>query len=147
LDELLAKVTRVRAVASGTFRGRALGSEIILETSDVAALAAFRKALRIIENPAAFTHCHCLGGPTLELVAGEQLLAAIGLHHGRFIRWAAWKHDAQLRNGRELTDWLTAHGVEGALLRVLFNNQYDAGGLMPVGVQRKGATVLSRSEQ
>ena len=66
LDELLPMVTRVRAVASGLFRGRALGFEVVLETSDPSALAALRETLRVIEDPSTFDHCGCLGGPTLE---------------------------------------------------------------------------------
>src|SRR5262245_38849241 len=48
LDNLLPKVTRVRALASGMFRGQAMGSEAILDTSDAQALTDFRKTLRIV---------------------------------------------------------------------------------------------------
>jgi tetratricopeptide (TPR) repeat protein len=147
LDELLPRVNRVRAVASGMSRGRVLGTEIILDTSDPQALARFRKTLRILEDPGTFTHCGCLGGPTLELFADQELVATIGLQHGHSIRWAHWKHDARLRDGEALTDWLTRHGVEASLLDVLFHNQYDAGRMMPVGFQRGGSTALSRAEQ
>lgn len=45
LDELLLRVTRVRALASGLLRGKAMSSEAILDTTDAEALAAFRKTL------------------------------------------------------------------------------------------------------
>jgi tetratricopeptide (TPR) repeat protein len=147
LDALMPRVTRVRAFAGSMFRDRPMGPEVILDTTDPRALTAFRKALRVVEDPASFTHCGCLGGPTLELFAGEEHVATIGLQHGHSIRWGRWKHDARLVNGQALTDWLTRHGVEPALLDVHYQNQYDAGGLMPVGFRRGGPAVLSRAEQ
>jgi len=147
LDELLPRITRVRAIASGMLRGRALGTEIIVDTTDRNALQALHRSLRIVEDPGTFDHCSCLGGPCLELFAGDELLATIGLHHGRAIRWAKWRHDASLRNGSSLRDWLTRNGVEPVLLQLLFQNQYDDGGRRALGVVRSGAAPLSRAEQ
>jgi tetratricopeptide (TPR) repeat protein len=147
LEEVLPRVTRVRAIASGMFRGQAMGSEVILETTDAEALAAFRKTLKIDEDPRTFSHCACLGGPTLELCRDQELLATIGLQHGNAIRWKKWKHDARLRNGQALNDWLTRYGIEPALLDALLHNHYDAGGMMPLGLQRRGPLPLSRAEQ
>jgi tetratricopeptide (TPR) repeat protein len=147
LDIVLPRVTRVRAIASGMFRGRAMGSEVVLETMDAKALTDFRKALRIVEDPATFTHCGCLGGPTLELYADQELVATIGLQHGHSFRWAQWKHDARLRDGQVLTDWLLRYGIDPAFLEVLFHNGYDALGLRPLGFQRSGPAPLTRAEQ
>lgn len=147
LDELLPNVTRVRAIASGMFRGRATGSEVVLETTDRKTLADLRQILRIVGDPATFTHCGCLGGPTLELFAGEELVATIGLQHGHSIRWARWKHDARLGNGAALNNWLTRGGIDDEFLGVLLQNQYDAGGMMPLGFQLSGPSPLSRAEQ
>src|SRR5262245_46971650 len=61
LDELRPKVSRIRAIASGLFRGRALGKEVVLETSDGRALTDFWACLKIVEDPATFSHCGCLG--------------------------------------------------------------------------------------
>jgi serine/threonine-protein kinase len=147
LDELLPRISRVRAIASSMFRGRAMGSEVVIDTADPAALAALRQALRIVEDPSTFTHSACLGGPTLELYHGPELVAAIGLQHGHSIRWNQWKHDARLGNGQALTDWLLSHGFDQEFLDVLLHNQYDAGGMMPLGFQRRGPAPLSRGEQ
>jgi tetratricopeptide (TPR) repeat protein len=149
LDEMLRKVTRVRVLACGMFRGRALGSEVILDTADSKALAQFRPTLKILESPHTFDHCGCLGGPTLELFANQELVATIGLHHGHAIRWAEWKHDAHLWDGRGLNDWLIQNGIDGALLDILNQNQYDAGALMgvPMGFVRRGPAPLSPAEQ
>jgi tetratricopeptide (TPR) repeat protein len=147
LDEIAPRVTRVRAIASGLYRGRAMGSEVVVDTADPTALAALRAALRIVEHPAQWSRCACLGGPTVELYAGQELLASLGLQHGSAIRWQHWKHDAPLVNGQLLNDWLTEHGVEPALLDLMLHNQYDAGGLMGTGIQRGGEAPLSRAEQ
>ena len=147
LDQLLPKVTRVRALASGMFRGQAMSSEAVLDTSDAQALTDFRKTLRIAEDRRTFSHCSCLGGPTLELFSGPELLATIGLQHGQAMRWKQWKHDAKLCNGQILNDWLTRYGIEPTFLDVLLNNQYDAVGMMPLGLRRSGSSPLSRAEQ
>lgn len=147
LDGLLPKVTRVRALACGMYRGRPMTSEAILDTEDAQALSAFRKTLRIIQDRATFSRCGCPGGPTFELYGGQELIATIGLQHGHAIRWNRWKHDAQLSNGQALNDWLTKHGVERELLDLIFQNQYDAGGMMPLGFRRSGTAPLSRAEQ
>ena len=147
LDELLPRVTRVRALASGLYRGNAMSSEAILDTTDAKALEGFRKTLDIVEDPRTFSHCSCLGGPTLELYSGPELLATIGLQHGQAIRWRRWKHDARLCNGDALNEWLTRYGIEPTLLDLLLHNQYDAGGMMPLGLRRPGEAPLSRAEQ
>jgi hypothetical protein len=88
LDKLLPRVTRVRALAGGMFRGQAMSTEVILDTAKVEALTAFRKTLRIVEDPRTFSHCRCLGGPTLELFSGQELIATIGLQHGQVVDYA-----------------------------------------------------------
>jgi Tfp pilus assembly protein PilF len=130
------------------YRGQAIGSEVLVDTKDPEALDAFRRTLQIVEDPQTFSHCRCLGGPTLELYSDQELVATIGLHHGHTIRWKQWKHDAKLRHGQSLNDWLIKNGIEPAFLDILFDNQYDLmGGLMPMGLRRSGPSPLSRSEQ
>jgi hypothetical protein len=46
-------------------------------------------------------------------------LAALGIHHGRSVRWAVWKDDAELLDGRRLLDWLAQRGVPGPLAEFL----------------------------
>lgn len=113
IDALLATVTRVRVVAGGMANGRALGTAVLLDIADAEAVAGFRGCFRIVEDPATFGHCMCLGNPAVEVYAGERLAATIGYHHGFAIRWEAWKHDAYLAEPDRLLDWLSAHGVEG----------------------------------
>jgi tetratricopeptide (TPR) repeat protein len=124
IDALLAQVTRVRARCGGIYRGEAIESAVLVDTFDADAIAAFRSCFTIVTDPVTFSHCACLGGPTLELFAGDQTLATIGLQHGNAIRWNAWKHDAQLVNGTLLTSWLTGHGVAANLLALLYQNPF-----------------------
>jgi tetratricopeptide (TPR) repeat protein len=129
LDALAPRVERVRVLAGGMLEGKALGNDLLLETSEAAAVRAFRDCLKIIEDPQTFNHCMCLGGPTLELCAGRELLATLGMQHGHAIRWAKWKHDAHLRDGRCLNNWLTDHGIPPEVLDLLFRNQPLPGGV------------------
>jgi tetratricopeptide (TPR) repeat protein len=119
-----------------------MGTEVVIDRGDAGALAALRKSLRIVEDPQTFSHCGCLGGPTLELFAGEQLAATIGLQHGHAIRWSKWKHDARLRDGKLLSAWLTDNGLDPDLLGMLFHNQYSREGLL-----RGGLVPLTKAEQ
>ncbi len=115
LDALFKKVTRARVLDGGTARGKALGKEVLLDISDAQAIAILQDCLAIVEDESTFGHCMCLGDQALELYAGRRLVATIGLHHGRSIRWEAWKHDALLQDGHRLLTWLAERGVTAPL--------------------------------
>src|SRR5687768_6621113 len=42
-------------------------------------------------------------------------LPSISLHHGKSIRWSAWRDDARLLNGRQVLEWLAKRGVRAPL--------------------------------
>src|SRR5438876_4156726 len=77
LDTLLPKVTRVCVLAGAMFRGRAMTGKVLLELSDLKGIQELVTCLRIVEDPRSFGHCACLGGPTMELYAGLELVATI----------------------------------------------------------------------
>lgn len=108
---MLESVRRVHVIDGGMARGKAQGKDVLLETDDVAVIAALRESLAIHDG--SIGHCMCLGSPTIELYDGQRMTAAIGLHHGRSIRWEAWGGDAQLRNAGMLCRWLAERGVPG----------------------------------
>jgi hypothetical protein len=110
LDTLLNGVSRVRVV-SHELTKEGTKVQTLCETSEPADLAAFRECFAIVEDPKSFGHCMCLGDPHLELYSGESLVATIGYHHGRSMRWNAWKSDALFREPMRLLDWMSAHGV------------------------------------
>jgi hypothetical protein len=113
LNIMLARVTRVGVSEWAETDDHRLKPRILFETSDATSIAALRAALSIVEDPATFGHCMCIGGPLLGFYAGEECLATITLHHARSIRWESWKHDAVLRDGRRLVEWLAERGVMG----------------------------------
>ena len=42
-------------------------------------------------------HCRCCGSATFELYRGDVLVASLGFHHGRSVRWSeGWPADALL---------------------------------------------------
>jgi tetratricopeptide (TPR) repeat protein len=120
LDALLPKVTRVCVLEGAMLQGRAMGGPVLFETQDAGAIQELAGCLRISEDPGTFGHCSCLGGPTLELYAGPEHLATIGLQHGRAIRWKQWYHDGQLRDGHRLTRWLHDQGIGPARLEAIY---------------------------
>jgi tetratricopeptide (TPR) repeat protein len=120
LDALLPRVTRVCVLEGAMLRGRAMGGPVLFETRDARALLELAGCLQIVEDPSTFNHCSCLGGPTMELYAGPEHVATIGLQHGRAIRWKQWYHDAQLQAGDRLTRWLHDQGVAPARLEAIY---------------------------
>ncbi|HNB21634.1 MAG TPA: hypothetical protein PKZ32_04425 [Candidatus Melainabacteria bacterium] len=111
LDAQLARVTRVRVLQGEVIDGKALGQNILLETTGNSSIAALQKCLRISEDPSTFGHCMCHGDHAIELFDGQTLLTVLGLHHGVSIRWDQWKHDGVLLDGAGLVNWLHEHGV------------------------------------
>jgi tetratricopeptide (TPR) repeat protein len=120
LDGLLPKVTRVCVLEGAMFQGRAMGGPILLDTDDARAIQDLADCLQIVEDPRTFGHCSCLGGPTIELYAGPEHVATIGLQHGRAIRWKQWYHDAQLQAGDRLTRWLHDQGIDPSRLEAIY---------------------------
>ena len=120
LDALLPGVTRVCVLEGVMFRGRAVGGRVLFDSRDAEAIRELASCLQIVEDPGTFDHCCCLGGPTMELYAGLEHVATIGLQHGRAIRWKQWLHDAQLQDGNRLTRWLEDHGIDRARLEAIY---------------------------
>jgi tetratricopeptide (TPR) repeat protein len=119
-DALLPRVTRVCVLEGAMFQGRPLGGRVLIDTRDAGTVRELISCLRIVEDPRTFGHCQCLGGPTMELYAGPEHVATIGLQHGRAIRWNQWYHDAQLQDGDRLTRWLHGQGVKPAELEAIY---------------------------
>jgi hypothetical protein len=118
LDAMLAKVARITVWAGGMMRDNPTTQELLAEESGPEAVAAFRRAFRISEDPATFGHCMCLGQPTIELLdAAGARVGTLGMQHGHAVRWDHWKHDARLLDGQAVTAWLAEHGVAAECMR------------------------------
>ena len=113
LDQMMASLTRIRVIKDGMANGKAIGNTILLDIDVPEDIAAFQQQLKIIEDPQTFGHCMCLGNPAIELYAGKKVMAVIGFHHGRSIRWDAWQYDALLADGMGLVNWMAQRGVKG----------------------------------
>src|SRR5437899_3807105 len=120
LDALLTRATRICVLEGPMFQGRAVGGQILLDLRGANALRDLASCLQIVEDPRTFNHCQCLGGPTMELYAGLEHIATIGLQHGKAIRWKQWYHDAQLQDGDRLTRWMIDRGVDPAQLEAIY---------------------------
>jgi tetratricopeptide (TPR) repeat protein len=154
LDALLPQVTRVCVLEGAMFRGRAMGGPVLFDSRDESAIQELASCLKIVEDPSTFTHCACLGGPTMELYAGLEHVATIGLQHGRAIRWKQWYHDAQLQAGDQLNRWLHDRGVDPARLEAIFHRgdnflvgESEASGAHGEEVQKLLADAQERARQ
>ena len=105
--------TRARVWAGGMMRDNPTTEELLTEEADPHAVEAFRRAFRISEAPTTFSHCMCLGQPTIELLdAAGKRVGTLGMQHHRTVRWDYWKHDAQLLDGQVVErPGLADHGV------------------------------------
>lgn len=115
LNAMLDKVTRMRLIDGGTSKGKALGTQVLLDVTDAQSIVGLRHSLAIIEDKDTFSHCMRFGDYAMEFYKGHRFIATIGLHHGRSIRWDAWKNDALLRNGMQLLTWLADRGITAPL--------------------------------
>ena len=114
LQQVVEGISRVRAIDAGMAGDRVQQGAVLLDVSDAGEIERMKGHLDIVEA-GPFGHCLCLGGPTLELFAGEKRKAVIGLQHGRAIRWHGWKGDAPLANPGGLLEWMASLGARKPL--------------------------------
>jgi tetratricopeptide (TPR) repeat protein len=114
LDAILPRADRVRVLDGGLYPDEPIGTTVLAESADPQLLAALRDALRVREDRAAFEHVESLGGPTLELYAAGDRLAALALLPGQRLRWPRWRHDAPVRDPDALRAVLQRLGVDTA---------------------------------
>ncbi len=98
LRAMLVDCDRLR-VRTGGLCHRRMSSEVTLfeitGASDVAGVVA---NLKINSSHSGF-HCMCCGNPTFEFYRDESLVAAVGFHHGKSLRWQDWRGDGLLQAG------------------------------------------------
>jgi hypothetical protein len=87
----------------------------LFEVRDAARVRAFLPLLSVREKEH-MGHCMCCGDPTIELYQGEHLVAAVGFHHGKSLRWNGWPEDRRLaeNDAHALCRWLAEHGATEA---------------------------------
>ena len=109
LDALFVSVAGVTVHDGGALNGAPLGNRVLFESDDPRALRELHEALEVTGGSGM---CLCLGDHALELRdrAGARL-AVIAVHHGKRIRWNAWRADGDLRDPDGLLDWFMARGI------------------------------------
>ena len=86
-----------------------LGTSVLAEVDDAAAITGLQRALAINEDPGTFGHCMCYGSMGIECYGPDSRLAILGVHHGLSIRWSAWRDDAELLHPPELAAWFRSN--------------------------------------
>jgi serine/threonine-protein kinase len=124
LDDVLPRVSRVCVLEGPLYRGRAMGGEVLADVRDLTAISKLAACVKIVEDPRTFNHCMCTGGPVMELYDHLELIATLGLQHGRAIRWKQWYHDAQLQDGARLDRWLAEQGIDPAQLQSIYHRNF-----------------------
>jgi hypothetical protein len=117
LSKAVALAGRLRVRTGGTCHRRPSTERTIFEVNDPAVIRDFVAKLEVDEAKSGF-HCMCCGSPSLELYDGARLLATLGFHHGRSLRWPQrWPGDALLtaRSAEHLVQFLGKHGFDQPL--------------------------------
>jgi hypothetical protein len=110
-------VTRIRVRSGGTCHVNLAEVKTLFEVKEEAKVRAVIEGIRLDEKGSGF-HCMCCGEPTIEFYKGSELVASLGFHHGRSIRWpGGWPGDALLRpdSADFLCQWLADNGIKGPL--------------------------------
>jgi len=111
LDAVLQSARACRIIENGVRSGEPVGKNVLWEARGPTLLTELRRFLTVVDGPAG--HCMCYGDTAFEFLdrSGKRL-AVLGLHHGRTVRWNAWREDAALVNGLGLLQWLSSHGIQ-----------------------------------
>jgi hypothetical protein len=99
-------------------------TKLLLEEDDPRAILQLAACLRIVEDINTFVHCMCIGDEMIAFYSENgQCVANITWHHGKSIRWDAWKTDADLQDGYQLLTWLAGREVSAPLKRFQFQQR------------------------
>jgi len=112
-----AATTRIRARSGGTCHRLLDLEKTLFEVTQPEKIREVLRRLEIDETQSGF-HCMCCGEPSFEFYRGEELIATLGFHHGRSLRWPdGWPGDGMLtgESADFFVQWLADHGVRGPL--------------------------------
>ena len=115
MRQVLEGATRLRVRTGGTCCRSEAEERTIFEEKNPDEIKRLVENLQVDEQKSGF-HCMCCGDPTLEFYKGDSLIAMIGFHHGRSLRWpGGWPADALMKAGfaEVLINWLDARGAGG----------------------------------
>ncbi|MBM4285143.1 MAG: hypothetical protein FJ128_07825 [Deltaproteobacteria bacterium] len=114
LKEVISTATLLRVRSGGTCHRIPERERVLVEVTDPEQIRTLIAGMKISQIFSGYA-CKCCGHPTLEFYRGQELLAALGVHHGETLRWAGgpWRGDAELTPAGSdfLTRWLADRGV------------------------------------
>jgi hypothetical protein len=117
LRSAVAKADRLRVRSGGTCLRSPRDEKTLVEIRIPEVIKELVSKVWIDEEKSGF-HCMCCGSPTLEFYEGDQVVAMVGVHHGRSLRWIdGWPADALLTDpsAEYLNHFLAERGVTGPL--------------------------------
>jgi hypothetical protein len=85
----------------------------LFEETNAGAIADFLKRIDIVDEQSGL-ECKCCGEPTIEFYEKDRLMAMVGVHHGRSLRWSAgWPGDGLMADAfaEYVCDWLAQHDI------------------------------------
>jgi hypothetical protein len=115
LADALACANRIRVRTGGLCHRELADEKLLFEVSDPAEIQAALPFFQVQEDDA-MGSCMCCGNPTIEFWRGDQLVTAVGFHHGSSLRWHGWPGDGSLASAGAagLCGWLAKHGATDA---------------------------------
>lgn len=118
LQNSLVGVTKIRLRSGGTCHRDRDREKIFFEEKNIDKIKKIIANIKVDEENVGF-HCMCCGNPTFEFYKGEKLVAMLGFHHGKSVRWAGgdWPNDAGLTEDslEFICKWLSDNGIKGPL--------------------------------
>ena len=134
LAVVLSTADKLRARTGGVCHRQEAEEKTIYETQEAALIAEVAAHFQVADSSSG-GHCMCCGDPTFEFYRSGELVATLGFHHGRSLRWAdgVWPGDGMLLNdsARFLIDWLASHGYRGP------KNEYEEQILQQKAAERR----------
>jgi hypothetical protein len=116
LRHAVAGTTRLRVRTGGTCHRNPASEKTLFEITKTGMIDSLVRSLDIDEERSGF-HCMCCGNPSLEFYKGDTLLATLGFHHGRSLRWSGglWPGDSLISNENAdlLCDLMADNGYTG----------------------------------
>lgn len=118
LQKVLARAERLRVRTGGVCHRDEDAEKTIVEIKDPKMIVEIGKRFEVNEEDSG-GHCMCCGDPTFEFYADGKIIATLGFHHGRSVRWSdgIWPGDGTLTSGSAtfLIQWLAENGCDGPL--------------------------------
>jgi hypothetical protein len=150
LDNATIRSACMRASAAHFYRG---GIAHNAPTSDELVCQITVEALEELADLLAFVlptkggPCACPGNVTIELLAGDERVALMAIHHGTLLQLDGWTVQPKLRYRHRLIEWCVARGVPATLFDPYVEPMYGGHSLPPPGMVMVTPRKISSEER